>query len=167
MHADVHSYVPQELGKGTTTIEDEVWARCFVPNLESASKIGFSREPDEAMNADGPAAAEVPAAAVPKNAGGSTQSGSTPVADEEANLLLTSEAPESGVSCLNVTRIVLALPFIFAGMVGIMFFWLLWVLLLPIEHCCQCGQQPCLAGTREWLDKGARLPLALLKWATQ
>jgi len=117
--------------------------------------------------ADGPAAAEVPAAAVPKNAGGSTQSGSTPVADEEANLLLTSEAPESGVSCLNVTRIVLALPFIFAGMVGIMFFWLLWVLLLPIEHCCQCGQQPCLAGTREWLDKGARLPLSLLKWATQ
>ena len=118
------------------------------------------------QTAEGPAAAEVPAAAV-TDAGGSKQSGSTPVADEEANLLLTSEAPESGVSCLNVTRIVLALPFIFAGMVGIMFFWLLWVLLLPIEHCCQCGQQPCLAGTREWLDKGARLPLALLKWATQ
>ena len=111
--------------------------------------------------------AEVPAAAKLADAEGSKQSGSTPVADEEANLLLTSEAPESGVSCLNVTRIVLALPFIFAGMVGIMFFWLLWVLLLPIEHCCQCGQQPCLAGTREWLDKGARLPLALLKWATQ
>ena len=122
------------------------------------------------QTAEGPAAAEVPAAEVIKpvaDAGGSKQSGSTPVADEEANLLLTSEAPESGVSCLNVTRIVLALPFIFAGMVGIMFFWLLWVLLLPIEHCCQCGQQPCLAGTREWLDKGARLPLALLKWATQ
>ena len=124
-----------------------------------------SQIPQAMQKAEGPAAAEVPAKFA--DAGGSKQSGSTPVADEEANLLLTSEAPESGVSCLNVTRIVLALPFIFAGMVGIMFFWLLWVLLLPIEHCCQCGQQPCLAGTREWLDKGARLPLALLKWATQ
>jgi hypothetical protein len=159
MHADVHSYVPQELGKGTTTFEDESVGAMRRPKLGKSVSRG---NPDEFMNA-----AEVPAAAVPKNAGGSTQSGSTPVADEEANLLLTSEAPESGVSCLNVTRIVLALPFIFAGMVGIMFFWLLWVLLLPIEHCCQCGQQPCLAGTREWLDKGARLPLALLKWATQ
>ena len=159
------------VGEGYDDVRGRKCGRCgrvassqtWNPRRKSVSR----GNPDEAMNADGPAAAEVPAAAVPKNAGGSTQSGSTPVADEEANLLLTSEAPESGVSCLNVTRIVLALPFIFAGMVGIMFFWLLWVLLLPIEHCCQCGQQPCLAGTREWLDKGARLPLALLKWATQ
>lgn len=128
-------------------------------------RTSSSQIPQAMQKAEGPAATEVIKPVV--DAGGSKQSGSTPVADEEANLLLTSEAPESGVSCLNVTRIVLALPFIFAGMVGIMFFWLLWVLLLPIEHCCQCGQQPCLAGTREWLDKGARLPLALLKWATQ
>lgn len=33
MHADVHSYVPQELGKGTTTFEDESVGALLRPKL--------------------------------------------------------------------------------------------------------------------------------------
>jgi len=87
-------------------------------------------------------------------------------ADEETGLQSGQQSNGDSLTCVDISKCLLALPFLATSLVGVIFFWVLWILLLPVKHCCQCGQGPCLEQLEAWLDKGAKLPLKLSKWAT-
>ena len=102
---------------------------------------------------------------------GATQEGSAqekrPPADEETGLMEGNgaENPSAISHCFTAVQCFLAIPFLFASLFGMLFFWTFFLLLLPIRHCCQCGQGPCLSAMDRWLEKGAKQPLELARWA--
>ena len=67
--------------------------------------------------------------------------------------------------CFSGTKCVLAIPVMLMSLVLVLMFWTLWILLLPVKHCCQCKCLYGKGGLFEWLEKGAKLPPKLLGWA--
>ena len=70
------------------------------------------------------------------------------------------EKGKGGACCLGLKLFVMS-PVILLAAVISAFFWVVWIVLLPIKCCCPCG---CLLALLEWITSTAvQLPLKLVK----
>ena len=96
-----------------------------------------------------------------------------PPADEETGLRSdgheangTPAANACFSACLTFWKVVFSIPFMIASMLGIAFFYTLYAILYPVQYVLtQMYGFECMVGLFAWLKEGAKLPIAMAKWA--
>ena len=81
--------------------------------------------------------------------------------DEESGLVDKGKDEDHGISCAGY---LIYVPLVLLGFFISVFFWLLWLILLPTKCCCCTCFLDCIA----WLAKvAAELPVNLGKWGVR